>query len=112
MTGHVGSERLAFGVAVLGGPTTVVDIAGLRIVADPTFDPPDDKGYLTKLSGPAVAAAALGPVDAVLVSHDLHPDNLDDSGREFALAAPLLLTGPRSAGRLGQEARPSRRGRR
>ena len=27
MTGHVGSERLAFGVAVLGGPTTVVDIA-------------------------------------------------------------------------------------
>ena len=48
MTGHVGSERSAFGVAVLGGPTTVVDIAGLRIVADPTFDPPGDKGYLTK----------------------------------------------------------------
>ena len=53
-----------------------------------------------------MAAAALGPVDAVLVSHDLHPDNLDDSGREFALAAPLLLTGPRSAGRLGQAATP------
>jgi L-ascorbate metabolism protein UlaG (beta-lactamase superfamily) len=106
MTGHVGSERLAFGIAVLGGPTTVVDIAGLRIVVDPTFDPPGDKGYLTKLSGPAVTAAELGPVDVVLVSHDLHPDNLDDSGREFALAAPLLVTGPRSAGRLGQAATP------
>ena len=32
MTGHVGSERLAFGIAVLGGPTTVIDIVGLRIV--------------------------------------------------------------------------------
>lgn len=106
MTGHVGSERLAFGIAVLGGPTTVVDIAGLRMVVDPTFDPPGDKGYLTKLSGPAVTAAELGPVDVVLVSHDLHPDNLDDSGREFALAAPLLVTGPRSAGRLGQAATP------
>jgi hypothetical protein len=53
MTGHVGSERLAFGIAVLGGPTTVLDIAGLRIVVDPTFDPPGDMGYLTKLSGPA-----------------------------------------------------------
>ena len=53
-----------------------------------------------------MAAAELGPVDAVLVSHDLHPDNLDDSGREFALAAPLLVTGPRSAGRLGQAATP------
>lgn len=106
MTGQVGSERQAFGIAVPGGPTTVVDIAGLRIVADPTFDPPGEKGYLTKVSGPAVAAAALGPVDAVLVSHDLHPDNLDESGREFALAAPLLVTGPRSAGRLGQAATP------
>jgi L-ascorbate metabolism protein UlaG (beta-lactamase superfamily) len=27
-------------ISVLGGPTTVVDIAGRRIVMDPTFDPP------------------------------------------------------------------------
>ena len=106
MTGHVGSERLAFGIAVLGGPTTVVDIAGLRMVVDPTFDPPGDKGYLTKLSGPAVTAAELGPVDVVLVSHDLHPDNLDDSGREFALAAPLLV--PALAVPVGSGRRPRR----
>ena len=106
MSEHVSTERVGFGIAVLGGPTTVVDIAGLRLVADPTFDPPADKGYLTKISGPALDETGLGPVDAVLVSHDLHPDNLDDRGRAFALAAPLLVSGPRSAGRLGPTATP------
>jgi L-ascorbate metabolism protein UlaG (beta-lactamase superfamily) len=106
MTQRVDADRLAFGIGVLGGPTTVIDIAGLRLVADPTFDPAGSMGYLTKTRGPSVTAAELGPVDAVLVSHDLHPDNLDDSGREFALAAPLLLAGPRTASRLGPSATP------
>lgn len=89
------------GISVLGGPTTVVDIAGRRIVMDPTFDPPGQHAYLTKTAGPAVTADALGPVDAVLISHDEHPDNLDDAGRRWALAAPLVLTHPGAAGRLG-----------
>jgi L-ascorbate metabolism protein UlaG (beta-lactamase superfamily) len=75
MAERAGTERLDFTIGVLGGPTTVVDIAGLRLVADPTFDPPGDKGYLTKLRGPAVSEAESGPVDVVLVSHHLHPDN-------------------------------------
>jgi L-ascorbate metabolism protein UlaG (beta-lactamase superfamily) len=79
-------------------------MGGLRIVADPTFDSPGPKEYLTKLSGPAASASDVGAVDAVLVSHDQHPDNLDVSGREFALAAPVLLTGPVSARRLGPAA--------
>lgn len=86
---------------VLGGPTTVLDLGGLRIVSDPTFDGPGRQGYLTKTTGPAVGPDALGAVDLVLVSHDVHPDNLDVRGRAFAVAAPLLLTGPRSAERLG-----------
>jgi L-ascorbate metabolism protein UlaG (beta-lactamase superfamily) len=89
---------------VLGGPTTVVDIAGRRIVMDPTFDPPGPHAYLTKITGPAVSADALGPVDAVLISHDEHPDNLDDDGRRLALSAPLVLTHPGAAGRLGPPA--------
>ncbi len=101
---RVDPVRLGFGVGVLGGPTTVIDIAGLRVVADPTFDPPGPHGYLTKLAGPSVLPADLGPVDVVLVSHDNHPDNLDTGGREFALAAPVLLAGPRAAGRLGPPA--------
>jgi L-ascorbate metabolism protein UlaG (beta-lactamase superfamily) len=85
---------------VVGGPTVVLDLGGLRVVSDPTFDPPGPHGYLTKTEGPAVARDDLGPVDLVLVSHDNHPDNLDDSGRELALAAPLVLTTRSGAGRL------------
>ena len=77
---------------VLGGPTTVLDLGGLRIVSDPTFDDPGPHGYLTKTVGPAVTEDQLGPVDLVLISHDNHPDNLDDRGRALALAAPLVLT--------------------
>ncbi|MGZ4509897.1 MAG: MBL fold metallo-hydrolase [Mycobacterium sp.] len=98
------AQRREFAISVLGGPTTVVDIAGRRIVMDPTFDPPGAHAYLTKTAGPAVSADALGPVDAVLISHDEHPDNLDDDGRRFALAAPLVLTHPGAAARLGPPA--------
>lgn len=98
------ARRREFAVTVLGGPTTVVDIAGRRLVMDPTFDPPGEHAYLTKLTGPAVGADALGPVDAVLISHDQHPDNLDDDGRRMALAAPLVLTNPGAAARLGPPA--------
>jgi L-ascorbate metabolism protein UlaG (beta-lactamase superfamily) len=89
---------------VVGGPTVVLDLGGLRVVSDPTFDPPGPHGYLTKTVGPAVTRDDLGPVDLVLVSHDNHPDNLDDSGRELALAAPLVLTTGSGAGRLGPPA--------
>ena len=89
---------------VVGGPTTVLDLGGLRIVSDPTFDDPGPHGYLTKTAGPAVAEDQLGPVDLALVSHDNHPDNLDNRGRAFALAVPLVLTTYSGAGRLGRPA--------
>ncbi|CQD21986.1 hypothetical protein BN000_05431 [Mycobacterium europaeum] len=111
MTAPVDARRRECAISVLGGPTTVVDIAGHRLVIDPTFDPPGVHSYLTKLTGPAVSAEALGRVDAVLISHDQHPDNLDDAGRRMALAAPLVLTHPGAAGRLGPPAvgwRPGR----
>jgi hypothetical protein len=37
---------------VVGGPTTVLDVGGLRIVSDPTFDDPgphDDAGLTARL---------------------------------------------------------------
>lgn len=105
MTDTIDAHRRPLGFAVLGGPTTVVDIAGLRIVIDPTFDPAGEHGYLTKTAGPAVHAAQLGPVDVVLVSHDEHPDNFDTAGRAFAQTVPLVLTHPRAAHRLGPPAR-------
>jgi L-ascorbate metabolism protein UlaG (beta-lactamase superfamily) len=77
---------------VVGGPTTVLDRGGVRIVSDPTFDAPGPHGYLTKTAGPAITDDQLGQVDLVLVSHGNHPDNLDDRGLALAPAASLLLT--------------------
>ena len=67
----VTEARRACAVSVLGGPTTLLDIGGHRVVVDPTFDPPGPHAYLTKTAAPAVDAAALGRVDVVLVSHEL-----------------------------------------
>ncbi|MDR6973119.1 MBL fold metallo-hydrolase [Leifsonia shinshuensis] len=102
---RISADRRRFGVGVIGGPTTVIDVHGLRIVVDPTFDPPGDYGYLQKTAGPAIAAEALGGIDVVLVSHAQHPDNLDAGGRRVALESPLVLTTPSSASELGATAR-------
>ncbi|WP_378143909.1 MBL fold metallo-hydrolase [Cnuibacter sp. UC19_7] len=104
-TNAISAARAGFGIGVIGGPTVVIDLAGLRILVDPTFDPPTDYGRLVKTQGPAVPAEALGSVDLVLVSHDEHADNLDESGRAIAEAAPTIVTTPSAATRLGQHAR-------
>lgn len=93
-------DRRPFGIAVVGGPTVVIDIAGLRLVSDPTFDAPGEHANLSKTTSPSVDIAALGPVDAILLSHADHADNLDDTGRAFAESAPVILTSPFSAGQL------------
>lgn len=98
------SSRRPFGLGVIGGPTVVIDYAGLRLITDPTFDPPGDYGAYSKTEGPACAADALGAIDAVLLSHDLHWDNFDRAGRALALTCPLILTGRGAAARLGDPA--------
>jgi L-ascorbate metabolism protein UlaG (beta-lactamase superfamily) len=69
-----------------------------------TFDPPGDHPIgarvLVKTSGPAISQADIGTIHAVLLSHDQHPDNLDDAGREFLRAVPLVLTTAAAAERL------------
>jgi L-ascorbate metabolism protein UlaG (beta-lactamase superfamily) len=98
---NIMSTRRDCAATVLGGPTTLIDVGGLRILADPTFDEAGSHGYLFKTTEPAASEADLGPVDLVLISHDAHPDNLDVRGRAFALKAPLILSGALSAQRLG-----------
>lgn len=92
-------------IRCLGGPTAVIEIGGLRLLTDPTFDPPGDhpvgNRVLTKTSGPALAPAALGPVDTVLLSHDQHPDNLDRLGRDYLAGVPLALSTASAEARLG-----------
>jgi L-ascorbate metabolism protein UlaG (beta-lactamase superfamily) len=89
----------------VGGPTAVIEMGGLRFLTDPTFDPPGDypigARQLTKTTGPALPVDDLAPVDAVLLSHDQHPDNLDRAGRDYLARAPLTLSTPKAAERLG-----------
>lgn len=93
----------------IGGPTALLELGGLRLLTDPTFDPAGSEyprtGYaLRKTQGPAVAAEAVGAVDAVLLSHDHHFDNLDHAGRQALAGASAVLTTAAGAGRLGGNA--------
>ena len=56
-----------------------------------------------KLTGPALAATDLGAIDAVLLSHDHHGDNLDTAGRALLPAAGVVLTITAGARRLGRQ---------
>lgn len=81
----------------IGGPTALIEYAGLTIVTDPTFDPPQryvDPGSTTlvKTAGPGVARSALPPVDLVLLSHHAHKDNLDFEGLELLATGVLTLS--------------------
>lgn len=94
----------------IGGPTTLIETGGWRLLTDPTFDPPGQRysfGWGTsshKHAGPALATADLPPIDAVLLSHDQHGDNLDHTGREVLHTAGTVLTTQAGARRLGRGA--------
>ena len=95
----------------IGGPTVLIETGGWRLLTDPTFDPPGRRYFFgwgtvsRKLAGPAVAAAELAPIDAVLLSHDHHGDNLDPAGRALLPSAGVVVTTASGAARLGGSAR-------
>lgn len=95
----------------IGGPTLLIEVAGWRILTDPTFDPPGGRYRFgwgtgsTKTIGPALRPADLGAIDVVLLTHDQHADNLDDAGRQVVAEVPLVLTTVAGARRLGRDAR-------
>jgi L-ascorbate metabolism protein UlaG (beta-lactamase superfamily) len=93
-------------VTYIGGSTALLEVDGLRLLTDPTFDPPGTS-YTTpvytlrKTTGPAVTPAGLGHVDVVLLSHDHHFDNLDHAGRAMLSRATKVITTSAGAARLG-----------
>lgn len=99
------NETAAVGVRYLGGPTALLELGGLRLVTDPTFDPPGEypvgNRSLRKTIGAVVTPERVGRADAVLLSHDQHPDNLDRQGRDYLAFAPLVLSTAAARQRLG-----------
>jgi L-ascorbate metabolism protein UlaG (beta-lactamase superfamily) len=96
-------------VTKVGGPTVLIEFNGVRLLTDPTFDTAGSTYQvgpvtLRKTEGPALSADDIGTVDAVLLSHDQHPDNLDDRGRAFLRRTPTVLTTRSAAERLGGHA--------
>jgi L-ascorbate metabolism protein UlaG (beta-lactamase superfamily) len=95
----------------IGGPTVLIEVGGWRILTDPTFDPPGRRYSFgwgtasTKTTGPVMGIAQLEPIDAVLLTHDHHADNLDDAGRELLARVPIVVTTRSGAKRLGNGSR-------
>jgi len=103
-------SQFELSLTLVGGPTVLIEYAGLRLLTDPTFDPPGEyKGPYSpvihqKISGPALSVEQIGKIDAVLLSHDHHFDNLDNAGRAMLADVPVTYTTKSGAQRLGAKA--------
>ncbi|KRE77808.1 MBL fold metallo-hydrolase [Arthrobacter sp. Soil761] len=92
-------------VTLIGGPTLLLEIAGYRMITDPTFDSPQVyhhpiAGPVIKKLAPSATPEELGHVDLALASHE-HIDNLDVAGRGFLTMVPLALTTTEAAKNFG-----------
>lgn len=90
----------------IGTATVLLEIGTLRLLTDPVFDPAGGRyffGYGThsiKLTEPALPPEAIGTLDAILLSHDHHEDNLDRAGRALLPQARQVITTIAGAKRL------------
>ena len=95
-------------LTLIGGPTVLIELGGLRLLTDPTFDPPglyrETPVRFEKTSGPALSVEQVGALDAVLLSHDHHLDNLDSAGRMMLPSVGVSYTTLAGAARLGGNA--------
>ncbi len=97
-------------ITYVGGPTALLEVAGLRLLTDPTFDAPGKRYHFgwgamsRKLQAAALSPTDLGQIDAVLLSHDHHEDNLDAAGRAILPSVGKVITTPSGAKRLGGNA--------
>src|SRR4051794_35139641 len=120
----------AVAITHIGGPPVLIRIGEWTLLTDPTFAPAGGSysfGWGTgskKLAAPALSPEQLPPIDAILLSHDHHDDNLDAAGRALLPKAGVVVTtssgakrirpgrglGPGERNRLGGEGGPALEG--
>jgi L-ascorbate metabolism protein UlaG (beta-lactamase superfamily) len=96
-------------ITYLDTAMALIEIGSLRILTDPVLDEAGttyDDGVISleKTSAAAISPQELGRIDAVLLSHDQHSDNLDTRGRELLARVSQIVTTPEAAQRLGGRA--------
>lgn len=101
-------------ITLVGAATVLLECGSFRLLTDPVFDPAGTRYTLRvfgvipipmqKTGTPSLTVDQLGHLDAILLSHDGHADNLDHSGRAVLRRAPAILTTPAAARRLGGQA--------
>ncbi|KAJ5931421.1 Zn-dependent hydrolases of the beta-lactamase protein [Penicillium verrucosum] len=81
--------KSSFSVTHIGTATAIFEIDGINFLTDPFFSPAGttwDMGggnMLKNTETPALALENLPAIDAILLSHEDHPDNLDELGRRL-----------------------------
>lgn len=76
-------------ITFIGTATAIIDIAGVKFLTDPFFSPAGTSFdvapgiVLTNSHDPSLNMRDLPPIDAVLLSHEDHWDNLDTLGRQL-----------------------------
>uniref|UniRef100_K3WVU2 Metallo-beta-lactamase domain-containing protein n=1 Tax=Globisporangium ultimum (strain ATCC 200006 / CBS 805.95 / DAOM BR144) TaxID=431595 RepID=K3WVU2_GLOUD len=84
-------------VTLIGTATAIINIDGVNFLTDPAFDPANieyDTGILVlkKSDDVALKLEDLPPIDAILLSHEDHYDNLDTLGRTLLNGRHILTT--------------------
>lgn len=103
---HLEEDTVDTKITYLGGATYLIEIGSLRLLTDPGFDPEGTERsegpghHLKKVMTPPIAAEDVGRIDAVLLSHQQHYDNLDNTGRAMLPQWGRVITTPESAAQL------------
>jgi L-ascorbate metabolism protein UlaG (beta-lactamase superfamily) len=85
-------------VTHIGTATAILELDGVTLLTDPYLSPPETSWQigpgvsLTSHYEPARTLETLPPIDAVLLSHEDHPDNLDELGRRLLDGRKVLTT--------------------
>ena len=86
-------------ITQIGTATAILDIDGITFLTDPFFSPAGSEWQtvhseapLKVHDDPALRMNELPHIDAVLLSHENHPDNLDELGRQLLDGRHVVTT--------------------